>query len=500
MVSPITTPIAGFPAEPLYGLGLEQMEPLYTKGNESARCADERVFGSDYCKAQATNLPLRPSDPDFVVFVLNAEHVRAAVSFARRHRLCIGVAGSGHEMLGRNQPFCDGGSILIRTTLMRSKEADLEDESGLGAPSLRFGAGMIFSEAHEFAASHGKVIASGSCATVGLVGWTLGGGHGPLVPSLGMGADNLLSVDMVLANGRYVTVTADGPYADLFRALKGGGGSTWGIITHITVRAHPIPADGFTVMLGQTAGNMCDAGRARMRELVNAHISYNNEVTKSGAAVQYVVSVNSDDGNCTNDSWIFATSAVVSGGPTHEQSLAFAAHFQATGVPVQTLAFPNWYQAMGFRELLVGPTSNYIDPWRASPNGLASALVAREEVQELSKYIIEHAETTVGSSIQVITSALTGNIGSPQAEDNSLSEALRKSVTLYFCYEASQTELRERLGTQTYFSESSYEIRDIGRAYWGSKYWDLLRTKRKYDPRRIFCCRGCIGTRNAYDA
>ncbi len=79
-----------------------------------------------------------------------------------------------------------------------------------------------------------------------MVGWAIGGGHGPLVPGFGLGVDNILEVDIVLANGSLETVNAKN-MPDLFFAIRGGGGSTWGIITAITYKAHKLPPGGFVV-------------------------------------------------------------------------------------------------------------------------------------------------------------------------------------------------------------------------------------------------------------
>jgi len=91
----------------------------------------------------------------------------------------------------------------------------------------------------------GRFVASGWCTTVGIVGWSIGGGHGPFARSTGLGVDNILEVELVLANSSLVVANAT-HNSDLFWALKGGGGSTWGVITAITVQAHRTPNGGFS--------------------------------------------------------------------------------------------------------------------------------------------------------------------------------------------------------------------------------------------------------------
>ena len=114
-------------------------------------------------------------------------------------------------------------------------------------------------------------MASGWASTVGVVGWSIGGGHGPFCPSLGLGVDNVVAVDVVVANGTLVTASAHS-YADLWLGLRGGGGSTWGIITAISVRTYPIPAGGFTSGQGIANGLMCGSGLQRLNTLINEAI------------------------------------------------------------------------------------------------------------------------------------------------------------------------------------------------------------------------------------
>ena len=80
------------------------------------------------------------------------------------------------------------------------------------------------------------------CGTVGPVGYSLGGGHGPLIRSYGLGSDNIESLDLVNAKGEFLSGVTSENNPDLFWALAGGGGGTFGIVTSIELKAHPAPA------------------------------------------------------------------------------------------------------------------------------------------------------------------------------------------------------------------------------------------------------------------
>ena len=172
------------------------------------------------------------------------------------------VAGTGHDFINRHS--CKDG-IFIRTSLIKNTTWDLTDKKGFGHANgnVKFGAGIVFSEAHNAAANQKRVISSGWASTVGIIGWSIGGGHGPISPAYGLGVDNILEVEIVTANATILTVNKKNN-SDLYWALRGGGGSTWGIITGITVRAHKIPKGGFTVLVISWSGDYCSAGKTKL--------------------------------------------------------------------------------------------------------------------------------------------------------------------------------------------------------------------------------------------
>lgn len=125
---------------------------------------------------------------------------------------------------------------------MKDIDFDLTDERNFGWKdgNVEFGPGIVFSEAHQAAAEKDRFISSGWAATVGIVGWSIGGGHGPFAPGKGLGVDNILEAQIVLADGS-LKVINENQNPDLYWALRGGGGSTWGIIVSLTLRLHKIP-------------------------------------------------------------------------------------------------------------------------------------------------------------------------------------------------------------------------------------------------------------------
>ena len=243
------------------------IEPLYANETVSdpSPCHPELAESRDICMAATRNSPLSANSPQFVAFPVTAAHVQTCVRFAVTHKLCVAVLGTGHDFVNRHS--CEGpSSILIRTTLLKDVAWDLRDARGLGSPagSVRFGAGTTFSEAAKSAADHGRMVAQGWGITVGVAGWSLAGGHGPFGNALGLGVDNILAAEIVTADGELV-VASSRTHPDLWWALRGGGGSTWGVAVSFTLRAHPLPAGGITSAINKARRRHVPRCRHRRR-------------------------------------------------------------------------------------------------------------------------------------------------------------------------------------------------------------------------------------------
>jgi FAD/FMN-containing dehydrogenase len=165
--------------------------------------------------------------PAMVVQARGAADVRAAVVAAHEHDLPLAVQATGH---GTHVPADD--AILVRTSDMA---AVLVDPARRVA---RVGAGAVWGDVLAAATPFGLAPLSGSSPSVGVTGYTLGGGLGWLARRHGFAADSLLRAEVVTADGSIVTATAD-DHADLFWALRGGGGS-FGVVTAMELRLHPV--------------------------------------------------------------------------------------------------------------------------------------------------------------------------------------------------------------------------------------------------------------------
>lgn len=155
--------------------------------------------------------------------------VITAVKFGREHKLVVSIRGGGHNAAGLS--VCDDG-LVIDLGRINYVHTDPKNRTVLA------GGGALWGDVDHAAHAFGLAVPAGIISTTGVGGLTLGGGIGHLTRQCGLTVDNLLSVDMVLADGRFVTASAkENP--DLFWAVRGGGGN-FGVVTAFLFKAHPI--------------------------------------------------------------------------------------------------------------------------------------------------------------------------------------------------------------------------------------------------------------------
>jgi FAD/FMN-containing dehydrogenase len=167
--------------------------------------------------------------PALIAHCVDAADVIAAVNFARQQKLTLAVRGGGHS--GPGLGTCDDGLVI-----------DLSGMKGIRVDSVartaRVEGGCTWGEVDHATHAFGLATPSGFISTTGVGGLTLGGGIGYLSRKLGLTLDNLLGVDMVLADGSFVTASEE-EHPDLFWAVRGGGGN-FGVVTSFLYQLHPI--------------------------------------------------------------------------------------------------------------------------------------------------------------------------------------------------------------------------------------------------------------------
>jgi FAD/FMN-containing dehydrogenase len=167
--------------------------------------------------------------PAIIAQCRGSADISQAVRFAREHGLEVAVRGGGHNVGGR--ATLDDG-MMIDLGLMKHVHVDPRGRSA------RVGGGTLWGHFNRETQLHGLATTGGVVSSTGVAGLTLGGGLGWLMPKHGMALDNLLSAELVLADGRVLRVAAD-ENADLFWAVRGGGGN-FGVASSFEFRLHEV--------------------------------------------------------------------------------------------------------------------------------------------------------------------------------------------------------------------------------------------------------------------
>ena len=191
-----------------------------------------RVIGrgdADYDAVRALYNGMIDKKPRVIARCVDVADVIAAVNLGRDQGLLIAIRGGGHN--GPGLGSCDDG-LMIDLSLMKSVRVDPQ------AKTVRVEPGCTSGDVDHATHAFGLAVPFGIVSSTGVAGLTLGGGTGYLTRKYGLTIDNLLEVDMVLADGSFVTAS-ERQHPDLFWAVRGGGGN-FGVVTSFLFQAHPV--------------------------------------------------------------------------------------------------------------------------------------------------------------------------------------------------------------------------------------------------------------------
>ncbi|KAM7217021.1 FAD binding domain containing protein [Rhypophila decipiens] len=442
--------------------------------------------------------------PSYSINVSSVAQVQLAVNIARELDLRLVIKNTGHDFGGKSTGM---GGLSLWTHYMkdwRFYEKYQAVDGSYSGPAFRLGAGIQAFEAFELAKAKNVTVVGGEGKTVGMIGgYIQGGGHSPLTSIYGMAADHVLSMNLVTADGRFITADSK-TNSDIFWAVRGGGGSTFGVVTSMVVRAFPQMK--VTIM----TYNMTTSSTfppSTFWEAQRAYVDNFEEYADKGFYAYY--RIRHVNGQIYHD-----MNAMVA--PNTSES-----EFRATLAPL----FKKW-QELGVPPFIpfIKEYDNYHDAWKDGfPQEVwtwamrqASRLIPRENISNSTKRV------EIFDSIKGVfdkgANLIIFNIRNPPGTDkidNAVNPAWRDVLMFAIMFVTWQvgdsaeyvTQLNRNLtyewnprwkaltpGGGTYMSESDYIEPNWQESFHGWKYKRLLEIKKTVDPWDVFYATNAVGS------
>ena len=405
--------------------------------------------------------------PAVIVRAANDEDVVRTVSFARENGVELAIRSGGHSFPGHSA--IEGGILLDLAGL---DEIEIDAQQRLG----HAGAGVTAAAYSVAAFEHGLATPFGDTGSVGLAGLTLGGGIGWLVRKRGLTIDHLVSVDLVMADGRRLTASEE-QNKDLFWALRGGGGN-FGVATRFTYRLEPI---------GTVLGGMALQPLTRdvLRGVMEVALDAPDELTV------IITAMRMPPMPMVPEQMHFApvamTMLVWDGDP--DEGSAFADRIRAAGTPfmdmIEPMPYPAIYQLMAEAEA-------------SAPLAVRSAYVNELSDAALDELIAFIAQAPIGSLFQLRN--LGGAASRVPADATAYSGrhwpalvalgTTFEDPTAYAEWDAFTEAAIDRVvpgPRQVYVNFLADEGQEAVQRAYGAEAWQrLLEIKRRYDPDNLF--------------
>ena len=433
-----------------------------------ARQVSGSVLGprdAGYEAARAVHNGLVDRRPALIVRCRTTNDVIAALALARRAGLEVSIRGGGHNVAGR--AVTDGG-VMIDLAEMKGIAIDPGQATGTAE------GGVIWGELNDAAAEHGLAVTGGAVSGTGIAGYTLGGGLGWLMAKYGLAADNLLAAELVTAEGDVLHVDA-ASHADLFWALRGGGGN-FGVATSFTYRLHPIQT-----IVGGLIAHPLDAAPDLLRFYRDAVTDASDDLTVFAGLVH------APDGSGAK----LAALIVFHTGDAGEAERDLAP-FKTWGSPLMVDVGPMPYPVMNTL-LDAGFPPGSLNYWLSSftrglPDDLIDVAVERFATvpSAMTGILLEHfhgAVTRVGVTETAIPHREEGwNLLIPSVwTDTADSEASIAWTRETFA------AMRTHFGAGRWLNYlGDDQAEDAIRAAYGPNYDRLREVKRRYDPDNVF--------------
>ncbi|CAG8973058.1 hypothetical protein HYALB_00010832 [Hymenoscyphus albidus] len=426
--------------------------------------------------------------------VSSATDVQAAFAFARDHGITLSIKNSGHDYGSRNSLR---GSLALWTRRLQKMEYH-RDFLPEGCPSnftsrynaMKVGAGVSFNQAYHFADENNSTFVGGSSPTVGASGgFVMTGGHGLLTSQFGLGIDRVLEFKIVTPDGVFRTANAC-QNQDLYWALRGGGGGTFGVVMESTSKVEPVlPLVFSSINLPSNMTNTTTFTRILMENAIR----WSKEGWGGPNGPNFMAMVNP---------FLSLEEAKESMAPILEYTAS-----QGGNIILETHpTFLSVYEKYVYTTNELGIGFGSLPTNRLIPTELLKTQLGQTQILTYLNRVISKGFTpTIFATTPAYYSYIPGSTSATPAWRNSTWMVTTQTQWLWNSTVAEKKAIVSSLKEITrdfealapvsgsYISEADPWTHDWQYAWWGENYPQLAQLKKKYDPKGLLSCWRCVG-------
>ncbi|KAL5020890.1 hypothetical protein ScPMuIL_000045 [Solemya velum] len=441
--------------------------------------------------------------PTLMVLVKTTEDVQKSIRFARTHDIRITIQSSGHDFIGRST---DDFSLQINMAEMKDVAVDLSSARHSDG-EITVGSGCSWKEIYQEVDTNGRVILGGSTHTVSPGGYTLGGGHSPVSRTLGLAVDNVLEFEMVDVDGNLVKSTSGGTDitfengtttsnsdAELFWALRGGGGGTFGVVTKFIFKLHQPPSQVVKFYCGYA---LLAYGQVIGKNMIKTFISLIKDLPTEWGG--YFILIGSPISSIYFGPIMFVLNHY--GTMTNEHKLYLEPLYNLCADDHNFTEFDSFWK---YEETIV--EEEYT--WLYTFNTLMSA---DDFTDDWVNFVTDQmTNPPAGSTFGCTGTLIGGKVKEIGKQETSVHPAFRSTDMSLTCYVAWSYETRhldnryvdaakslgrklQTYGRGVYVNEPAADPTNWKSDFWGDNYDKLYEIKKKWDPAGQLQCRYCVG-------
>ncbi|CAG8975654.1 hypothetical protein HYALB_00008413 [Hymenoscyphus albidus] len=430
----------------------------------------------------------------YSVKVTGAADVQKTIAFAAERNIRLVIRSTGHDYNGKS---IGAGALsiwiqeLTSAILIDSYEGPL-----YSGRAIKFGSGVSVLDAYKFVDMNKGIIVGGACPTVTLAGgYTQGGGHGPLAGTFGLAADNVVEWEVISATGELLKVSSV-ENSDLYWALCGEGGGTYGVVISITVKLHdPMLVAAASLSFSQPA---TATGAVDFWNVVSTFIESLPAMTDAGLEVIWTVLPGT-----------FVVSPATAPGLTKEELN------ELFGSSLSQLKESNVsynYQSALYQTFLDSYSATVLPSSNISNSIIGSRMIPRSVVEDNLPAFVTAIQDIIASNFLFV--GLTLNVSHQNPDAVAANSYWRKTLTLgtlgtFFDYQnfeanfANQNTMTNTLipklaaltpNEAAYLTEGDFQQPNWQEVFYGDHYQKLDAIKAKYDPHDIHYVLGAVGS------